>query len=60
MARGARPNVVYIDCHDLGDWLVKTWEAQNNEADLPSDLQSLLQNPEAATIRDERGCQRLI
>jgi hypothetical protein len=21
MARGARPNVVYIDCHDLGDWL---------------------------------------
>ena len=37
MARGARPNVVYIDCHDLGDWLVKTWEAQNNEADLPSD-----------------------
>ena len=28
MARGARPKVVYIDCHDLGDWLVKTWEAQ--------------------------------
>ena len=21
MARGSRPNVVYIDCHDLGDWL---------------------------------------